>query len=131
MTNKTPSTCIMVLANKHLNRHPNDKSFRHLATMRRMFGPLRTTQTLKKTIETYGLVFPELLLMLKAHDDGLPYGDIRNINIDRIMLAEGFYQHGPEKSWVNHQNRNSGSFHSKPHSSGRRANRIFYDDISF
>lgn len=95
MSSKSPDSHLMKLAHSHLSRDPNDKSFRHLSRMRRTYGSLRTTQTLKKVIETYGLVFPELMDIIKAHDSGESYPKIGdNINIDRIMLAEPFYQYG-------------------------------------
>jgi len=91
MTHKHPELDIVHLAHKHLNRHPKDKSFRYLSSMRRTFGPLATTQALKQAIRDYSMILPELGEILQAHEEGfsVKYG---NVNLDRIMVAEPHYQ---------------------------------------
>ena len=91
MTQKHPQHDIVHLAHKHLNRRPNDKSFRYLSIMRRTFGAWATTQALKQAIRDYSMIFPELREILQAYEEGfsLKYG---KVNLDRIMIAEPHYQ---------------------------------------
>lgn len=98
MAHKHPHIDIDKLAHKHLARHPDDKSMQHLAKMRRSFKPYAVTRALKRAIETYGLIFPELMAILKAHEAGDKHPKHGNINIDRVMFTEPFYQAGFDKS---------------------------------